>query len=121
MPQSQHVLDPGLAGGLTVEVAGGAPSRVRLAGELDYGTAPRLRAALARLGGADCVIDCSDLTFIDSLGIGVLVRYSVAFAHRHERLVLVDLRDWVRRTLEVSGVIDRFEIEESAGPSTPSS
>ena len=110
MVNSAEVLEPQSVGGLAVETSTGRPARVRLAGELDYGTAPRLRSALARLAGADCVVDCTDLTFIDSLGIGVLVRYAIASEDRHHRLVLCNLREGVRRTLEVSGVIDRFVV-----------
>src|SRR5689334_23764215 len=107
MPPTQDLLEPHPTGGLTVETVPGRPARVRLAGELDYGTAPKLRTALAPLAGGDCVIDCADLTFIDSLGIGVLVRYSLAFEERHHRLVLCNLREPVRRTLEICAVLDR--------------
>jgi anti-anti-sigma factor len=108
MVRLQDVLDSRVASGLTVEAIAGRPARIRLAGELDYGTAPRLRAALAHVPDGDCVIDCGALTFIDSLGIGLLVRYSVAFEEQGRHLVLCDLRESVRRTLELSGVLDRL-------------
>jgi anti-anti-sigma factor len=109
---SRDVLDSRPVGGLSVEAVAGQPSVIRVSGELDYGTAPRLRAALARMSGGDCIVDCTGLTFIDSLGIGVLVRSSLAFEAGHHRLALRNLRPSVRRTLEVCGVLDRFALED---------
>jgi anti-sigma B factor antagonist len=49
---------------------------VRIAGELDLATAPTIWAALeeALAGGDELVLDLSDVTFIDSSGLSVLVR-----------------------------------------------
>jgi stage II sporulation protein AA (anti-sigma F factor antagonist) len=115
MSPTQDLLDHSPTGGLLVETEVGSPSRIRLTGELDYGTAPRLKTALSRFAGSDCVIDCRDLTFVDSLGIGVLVRFSCAFEERHQRLVLCNLHESVRRTLEICGVLDRFEVDDERG------
>jgi anti-sigma B factor antagonist len=64
-------------GQLRVEVDDAPPVlRVRLAGELDVGTVPRLRQAVdahARIGQT-LIIDLSDVEFIDSMGLAALVR-----------------------------------------------
>lgn len=55
---------------------GGGTARLRLAGELDLCTAPRLRAAVrqARLWEAGCVdIDLTALSFIDCVGARAVV------------------------------------------------
>jgi anti-anti-sigma regulatory factor len=67
MVPTQDVLDARPDGGLTVDTRPGHPFRIRLAGELDYGAAPGLRTALAHVTGTDWVVDCADLTFVDSL------------------------------------------------------
>jgi anti-anti-sigma factor len=49
---------------------------VHVAGELDLATAPQLQAVLHRLvsSGADTVVlDVADLSFCDSIGLGVFV------------------------------------------------
>jgi anti-sigma B factor antagonist len=57
---------------------------VRLVGELDVMTVGRLRAALDQLllGVEPVVVDLRDLTFIDSAGLGALVR-----AHKKARVL----------------------------------
>ena len=52
-------------------------------GELDLATAHRLGAALAAAGGHDgrrVVLDLRGLTFVDSSGIGVIVKFKRHFA-----------------------------------------
>jgi anti-sigma B factor antagonist len=51
------------------------PSIVRLAGELDMATAPRVRATLRALadGDGDFALNLADVTFIDSAGLHLLV------------------------------------------------
>ena len=49
---------------------------VRLAGEVDLYTAPQLRQSMLGLiddGAAKVVVDLSDVTFIDSTALGVLI------------------------------------------------
>ncbi len=56
--------------------APGHAREVRVAGELDVYTAPRLREELLaalKQGEVDVVVDLTELEFIDSTGIGVLV------------------------------------------------
>lgn len=74
-------------------------ARVRVVGELDMRTSAELRARLAEIdaeGFQSIVLDLSDVPFIDSGGIGVLVgalrraeqrgaTVSVAAAHRNVR------------------------------------
>ena len=55
---------------------GGVPG-LSVAGEVDMATAPRLRDALVQLAaeypGVTAVIDLDGVSFLDSLGLGVLV------------------------------------------------
>jgi anti-sigma B factor antagonist len=56
--------------------SGGVPG-LSVAGEVDMATAPRLRDALVQLAadhpGATAVVDLDGVSFLDSLGLGVLV------------------------------------------------
>ena len=47
---------------------------VRLHGELDVASADGLANSLVEIAGSTLVVDLSDLTFMDSSGIGALVR-----------------------------------------------
>jgi anti-sigma B factor antagonist len=75
---------------------------IRLAGELDMSTAAELDEVLGtavEYGGA-IMIDLSDLTFMDSTGIGVFLRAAVSLRGRG-CLILHGEQDRVRRVLDL--------------------
>jgi anti-anti-sigma factor len=83
-----------------------SPETIRIAGEIDMSNADSLGEALA---GAirDAVnghlrVDLSELTFIDSSGIHMLVK--AAKAHPGLRLTLVSPTPTVERVLEICGI-----------------
>lgn len=86
------------------EAEAGEEVRLRLLGELDVAGAPALERRLAELGQARArvVLDLSELRFIDSTGVRVLLR-AVVDAGRGGRQVRVDpdLAPNVRRVLEL--------------------
>jgi anti-sigma B factor antagonist len=106
-------------GMLAVGVFDDAGSRViRVSGELDLATVPsleqELQAALERADGHRVVLDLSDLEFIDSTGIAVLVR-AMGNGDGNEdgngdaRLRFVPSRcAAVVRVLEMTGVAERM-------------
>jgi anti-anti-sigma factor len=76
-------------------------------GELDLGTAHRLGAALAAAGehGAPrVVLDLRRLTFVDSSGIGVIVKFQRHFAVEGIRFGVVRGDDVVQRAFALSHV-----------------
>jgi len=87
---------------------------VTLHGELDVASADGLADSLVELAGSTVVVDLSDLTFMDSSGIGALVR-----ARNRIRgdglgeLVLTRPGAIVRKTLEIVG-LDSWIIDWSA-------
>jgi anti-anti-sigma factor len=85
---------------------------VRVAGEVDLACAHRLRAALRGLTG-DAVLDCSELSFIDSTGLSVLLGAHRRFEAEGRRLRLVGVSPAVHRTLHVAG-LDRVLLVEVA-------
>jgi anti-sigma B factor antagonist len=78
---------------------------IRAVGEIDMGTVDRLRSALdgAR---ADCVtalVDLSEVSFIDSTGLHVLLEAALSAADSDWELFLVRPSARVRRLVEVTG------------------
>jgi anti-sigma B factor antagonist len=86
---------------------------VRLKGELDVYTAPRLRERLAEIisdGHRNVVIDLADLAFIDSTGIGVLVGALKRAQQHGGEIALSSPRRGTRKALEISGLNTVFAI-----------
>jgi anti-sigma B factor antagonist len=107
-------------GTLAVGVFDDARDRViRVGGELDLATVPtleqELQVALDRpVGGV--VVDLSELEFIDSTGIAVLVR-AMGRSNGSGRLRFVPSRAaGVIRVLDMTGVAERMELAEGVVP-----
>jgi anti-sigma B factor antagonist len=76
-------------------------------GELDLYTAERLQAPIDEAGavGADTVlVDLSEVSFVDSTALAVLVRESKRLEGRGQSLVLVTNDPRTRRVVEVTGL-----------------
>ena len=86
---------------------------VSVAGELDLYTAPEFERALQLNGCADgqVVIDLSACTFIDSTGLGILVRADRQIG-RNALLIVANGRA-VLRAFELSGLEHRFALHPS--------
>jgi anti-anti-sigma factor len=84
---------------------------IALDGELDLASAPDLADVAARKvadGQVNLIIDLSKLTFCDSAGLRVFVRYRSELDAKGGRLVLAAPQPIVRRVLEVSGLVELF-------------
>lgn len=91
------------------------PGSVRLAltGELDYGTAPRLRAAVeqtALAAGDRLVIEMSGLAFCDSSGISALLAASTFTRTAGAALVLAAVPARVLNVFELTGLTEIFTV-----------
>jgi anti-anti-sigma factor len=73
-------------------------------GELDLATAPRLAAALAETRAPRVVLDLRRLTFVDSSGIGVIVKFQRYFAAEGVRFGVVKGADQVQRAFAICHV-----------------
>lgn len=92
------------------DAASGAAPVVTVAGELDFLTAPRLRSALLEvLGGhpGDVVVDLTATTFMDSIGMSVLIQAAQRLRAESAALELRPSRE-VRKVLDVAGVSPLF-------------
>jgi anti-sigma B factor antagonist len=109
--------------GFSASIATGDDSCVvSLSGELDMASAPELAHALLSLpdpGPAEIVVDFSDLSFVDSSGIAVLIEAQHRLAEDGRRLSIHSARRHAMRVFEISGLLDFLNVapnEES--PST---
>jgi anti-sigma B factor antagonist len=109
-------VDPGF--GVEVTAAAGA-TIVRVTGDVDLATSPRLKEALdeAIATGADTVrLEMGQVTFLDSSGISVLVDAQQRLQEGSAKLVLHGVGDHIKRVLEISGLGSFFELsDQSAG------
>ena len=86
---------------------------VRLLGELDMSTAPQLRDELARLassGAGIVTLDLSDLAFIDSTGLSVLITALKLLRQHGGELALRSPTPGTRKVLEITGLTEVFSI-----------
>lgn len=100
-------------GGFAAEVAqqdGTAVVAVR--GEIDMATANELRAALrtAVRVSARVELDLRETTFMDSIGLSVLVAAHRQLEDGQDAIVVREAPPHIRKVLEVSGVGALFEI-----------
>lgn len=94
---------------------GGAVLDVR--GEIDLGTAPLLREALEPAlenGTGSIVVDMSEVTFIDSTGVHLLVDTFRRLSHENRRLAIVcDTGGQVHRVLGLLGLLETLAVYRS--------
>lgn len=91
---------------------------LRLSGELDLATAPALGDAVAEaleLKPRTLAVDLSELVFIDSTGISVLIAAHRRAEREGSSLVLRQPRGGVLRTLQLTGVDQLIAIEVEPG------
>jgi anti-sigma B factor antagonist len=89
---------------------------VRLVGELDLYNAPIVRDALlaaAADGAPRLVVDLTEVEFVDSTVLGVLVETSARLAQASAQLVLAGPGLEPRRALETSGLARVFTVRET--------
>jgi anti-anti-sigma factor len=82
---------------------------VRVVGDIDVASAPKLAEALAILDGP-LTVDCSRLDFIDASGLGVLVRAS----HDHEGFLLRNASPFLHKLVEITGLQSTLHLVEPA-------
>lgn len=93
---------------------------IRLSGELDVASAPRLRQGVLDLlarpdvtngHGPTVVLDLRDVDFVDSTGLGVMVGLLKRLRSDGGELVLRGVRPTTSKVLEMTGLDRVFPIE----------
>ena len=87
---------------------------VQLTGDLNMFSAPELRTALVKhleKGMARFVLDLTDLAFVDSSGIGILVSF-VSMTKKTEggKVILCGLNPQIRNIFEVTRLLSVFTV-----------
>lgn len=85
---------------------------VTIAGEVDLATSETLAVLAGKhlAGGTRMVLDCSQITFLDSMGLLTLLELRSQAASMDARLALASPSDPVLRVLEISGTTAGFDI-----------
>jgi len=81
----------------------------RLHGQLDAAMAPQVRLELRHAinsSGADLVVDCTDVSFIDSTGIAVLLEANRKLEADGRKMLIVNVSPVPRRVFEALGLTD---------------
>ena len=102
----------GAAGEFGIEIVAG---RVVVTGELDAMTSPQLADALAgmaEVNPSEVVVDCSQVGFIDSAGLSVLVAAHGRLDALGGRLVISGMSAPVRRLFSIAGIDRVLTIDE---------
>ena len=82
---------------------------VSLAGELDHHSAEYVRQKidneLMKSSNRDVILDFSDVSFMDSSGIGVVIGRYKNIQKLNGKLAIINLNSQVRRIFEMSGLL----------------
>ena len=87
---------------------------VILAGEMDTAAAAAAEEVLQPLyntNGKDVVIDCTDLEYIASSGLRILISILKGAKAGGSRVVLKNVNEDIQRVFELTGFINIFEFE----------
>ncbi len=87
---------------------------VELSGRLDGKTTPVAQEAISPLvkDGCQLVLDFSQVTFMSSAGLRLLISLRRQLATSGE-MVLVGLSEQIKNTMEITGFLDYFSILET--------
>lgn len=78
---------------------------VKLAGEIDAFTAPKLREELLPFAqGKTIIVNLKDVTYLDSTGLGVFVGLFKELKKTDGELRLIELSERLKRLFEITGL-----------------
>ena len=85
----------------------------KISGEIDAYTAPKLRETLVPYGdkeGTKISVDLSEVSYMDSTGLGVFVGLFKNIRANNGELHLTGLSDRLKRLFDITGLTDVMEI-----------
>ncbi|MDK2800695.1 MAG: anti-sigma factor antagonist [Clostridiales bacterium] len=88
---------------------------VELNGEIDISTVTELKDklyAIIEKNNKDVRLDCKNLTYIDSTGLGVLVGALKKVKNNNKDIYIVNLRSNIKKLFLITGLDNVFKIEE---------
>lgn len=87
---------------------------IKLSGEMDINSSDEVKQELQDIidqNIADIEIDCEELSYIDSTGIGVLIGILKKIKKSDKKIVLKNTKDNIRRLFNITGLDKIFIIE----------
>lgn len=104
-----------MAANLTIdELTHDGHSVLAIGGEIDLATAPELEAVLTeKVDGGKTIIDLSEVGFIDSTGLRVLLTVHEAAESAGGQIVLITAEGPVTKLFEITGVQDLLHLATS--------
>lgn len=85
---------------------------VRCYGELDMGSAPRLRDTLRDIEGTDVLVDLCETTFIDSTGLSTLLNALRRITRAGRRLAVACPPSIVRDTIRLTDLVETLRVAD---------
>jgi anti-sigma B factor antagonist len=98
--------------------AGSAASIVDVEGEVDVLTAPRFKAALAKIvdaGAENVVVNLQRVRYMDSTGLGVLVSAMKQMRENSGNISLTGLNPYLSKIFEITGLRKVFKVYANEG------
>lgn len=89
---------------------------VQLRGEIDLRNSPRLRSALVEVAGLRpkrVILDLSNVSYVDSSGMGTIVEFRRKLDPAGGALILAGLQPRVRSVLEITRLDHFFRLAET--------
>lgn len=80
-------------------------------GYLDLYNIPEIREVTADIEGKDVVIECDDLRYMDSAVIKFFAELADRLRETGNRLIFVNLKDYMKDIVDMVGLTDRFSFE----------
>ncbi len=93
----------------------GQSVRIAIKGEIDIYSAPDFKDSLYQSINdvqQDIILDCGDLSYIDSMGLGILVGALKRVREKDRNIIIRNPRSTVRKLFRITGLDKVFIIEE---------
>jgi len=90
--------------------------QITVSGEIDLMAAPEFKKRLYEAvgdGNADVVLDCFDLSYIDSTGLGILLGALKRVRQNNHHVIIRNLKDSIRKLFHITGLDKAFILEEA--------
>lgn len=87
---------------------------IKVSGEIDAYTAPKLRDTLmpkAEQAGAKLFVDLSEVSYMDSTGLGVLVGVFKTVTANNGTLLIDGMTERVKRLFDITGLSDVMDLK----------
>ncbi|MGI6114141.1 MAG: STAS domain-containing protein [Mahellales bacterium] len=88
---------------------------VKLSGEVDIYNSPNFKHQMTMLieqKNGNIILDCTDLTYIDSTGLGVLISILKRVREYGGRIYITNLKPYIKKIFVITELDKVFSIEE---------